>query len=168
MHHYVSLIFVNFCHCRSPMQKTLITWALHYHLVQFDIWYFCCSSWTECSTFFVRTTQILLGTGVELLWGHLKFLGREQRRQSLSILWTCVKREFQHHFVILNWYFLYYSFRWLKLWFNSFQIVPPGCIGNLSMWWCFCSLKWELVDHLMGSKGWWSKEDLLPKILRLS
>jgi len=36
------------------------------------------------------------------------------------------------------------------------------------MWWTFCSLKWEQVDHLMGSKGWWSKEDLLPKTSKQS
>jgi len=36
------------------------------------------------------------------------------------------------------------------------------------MWWCFCSLKWEQVDHLMGSKGWWLKEDLLPKTSKQS
>jgi hypothetical protein len=40
------------------------------------------------------------------------------------------------------------------------------CIGRQTMSWLSSLLSWVPADPLMGNRGWLSKGDLLPKILK--
>lgn len=78
-------------HCMTSMHLPTISSVLFIHQAY---WLYCnlCSFLGGFSTFFVRITLNLLGTGAGQLWDHLKYFVKAQKRPFLWTLWIFAKR----------------------------------------------------------------------------
>lgn len=126
LHHTISLltVLVIWLHCEW------FSFSLHIH----------CSFLVGCSTFLGRIILSWLVTGVGQLWDLHKYFVRAQRKLSLLISWTCVRRRFCS---LISWTKtnVFSSHIWcfsiLKYWITIFQflVLAPSHV-NLFMQAC--------------------------------